>query len=218
MNVRLNGPEAREPDVQADLGHRPLGLAQQRHRALESAPLQVAVRRLPERLLERADEVRLGGQRDPRQRRHVERLVVRAVHLVASAQHAAAGGIDPDHTSDTSVARGPRASERAWASASAPTTPDSGGLLAAASASPTAGGRDHPVLAPRHRLIGRCASSSPTSRTKSEMSRAQATVSAHALGRRAAVGAREPRARGSRRATATSSQTPTDELGDIRPV
>src|SRR3954453_8042381 len=45
------GAEARETDVQADLGHRPLRLAQQRHRALQSAPLQVAVRRLAERLL-----------------------------------------------------------------------------------------------------------------------------------------------------------------------
>src|SRR5215217_8981016 len=47
--------EAREPDVQADLGHGPLGLAQQRHRALEPASLEVAVRRLAERFLERAD-------------------------------------------------------------------------------------------------------------------------------------------------------------------
>ena len=90
-------------DVQADLRHRPLGLAQQRHRALQPAPLQVAVRRLSERLLERADEVRLGGQRDPRQSRDVERLVVGTVHLVASPQHAAAGGVDPDHARDLSA-------------------------------------------------------------------------------------------------------------------
>src|SRR5215211_2206212 len=54
------GAEAREPHVEADLGHRPVGLPQQRHRALQPAPLQVAVRRLAERPLEGADEVRLG--------------------------------------------------------------------------------------------------------------------------------------------------------------
>src|SRR5215207_2448575 len=84
------GPEAREPDVQADLGHRPLGLAQQRHRSLQSAPLKVAVRRLAKRLLERADEVRLGGQRDP------------------------------DHPCDISSADGYTGSNTAWASAAVP--------------------------------------------------------------------------------------------------
>src|SRR5215207_441515 len=67
--------QAREPDVEADLRDRLLGLAQQRHRALEPASLQVAVRRLAERLLEGADEVRLRGQRDARERRDVEGLV-----------------------------------------------------------------------------------------------------------------------------------------------
>src|SRR4051794_29642303 len=51
------GPEAREPHLEADLGHGPLALAQQRHRPLEPAPLEVAMRRLAERVLERADEV-----------------------------------------------------------------------------------------------------------------------------------------------------------------
>src|SRR5215218_2259976 len=104
-------PEAREPDVQADLRHGALRLAQQRHRPLQPAPLQVPVRRLPKRPLERADEVGLRGQRDPGQRRHVERLVVGAVHLVASPQHAAAGGIDPDHVCDPTAVR--RAAPRA---------------------------------------------------------------------------------------------------------
>src|SRR3954463_10805931 len=39
------GPEAREPDVEADPGHRLLGLAQQGHRPLQPAALEVAVRR-----------------------------------------------------------------------------------------------------------------------------------------------------------------------------
>src|SRR3954454_2799840 len=49
------GAQAREPDVEADLGDGPLGLAQQRHRALQPAPLQVAVGGLAERVLERPD-------------------------------------------------------------------------------------------------------------------------------------------------------------------
>src|SRR5215210_2331481 len=58
------GAEAREPHLEADLRHGPLGLAQQRHRALEPAALQVTVRRLAERPLERPDEVPLGRQGD----------------------------------------------------------------------------------------------------------------------------------------------------------
>src|SRR4051794_18416223 len=48
--------KAHETGVEADLRHGPLGLAQERHRALEPAPLQIAVRRLAERLLEGPDE------------------------------------------------------------------------------------------------------------------------------------------------------------------
>src|SRR6476620_3137181 len=51
--------EAREPDLHAHVGHRPVGGAEEVHRPLDAAPLQVAVRRLPEGLLERADERRL---------------------------------------------------------------------------------------------------------------------------------------------------------------
>src|ERR687894_2094405 len=50
--------EAREADGEADLRHGRVGLAQERHRPFQAAPLQVAVRRLAERVLEAADEVR----------------------------------------------------------------------------------------------------------------------------------------------------------------
>src|SRR3954470_20317169 len=56
--------EAREADVEADLGHAAVGLAEQEHRALDAAALEVAVRGLAERRPERADEVRLGDVRD----------------------------------------------------------------------------------------------------------------------------------------------------------
>src|ERR1044072_917925 len=61
--------EAGEADVEADLADRVLRRAQEAHRALDAPPLQVPVRRLAERVLERADEVRLGHVGDAGQRR-----------------------------------------------------------------------------------------------------------------------------------------------------
>src|SRR5688572_7016051 len=60
--------QAREADVEADLGDAAIGLAQEEHRALDPAPLQIAVRRLAEGGAKGADEVRLGDVGDPRQR------------------------------------------------------------------------------------------------------------------------------------------------------
>src|SRR4051794_9610692 len=81
--------QADEADVEADLRDAAVGLPEQEHRALDAAALEVAVRRLAERLAEGADEVRLGHQRDPGDRRDVERLRVGAVHRVARAEQAA---------------------------------------------------------------------------------------------------------------------------------
>src|SRR5262249_13115562 len=83
--------EAEEADVEADLGDAALGLAQQEHRALDAAALQIAVRRLTERRLEGADEVRLGGVRHAREGGDGERLRVPTIHRVARPQHAAVG-------------------------------------------------------------------------------------------------------------------------------
>src|SRR5215210_7039084 len=47
-------PEAREANVEADLGHAAVGLPEQEHRSLDPAALQVAVRRLAK-----------GGAKDP---------------------------------------------------------------------------------------------------------------------------------------------------------
>jgi hypothetical protein len=77
--------EAGEADVQADVGHAAVGLAQKEHGAFEPAALQVAVRRLAEGGAERANEVGLGGARDSGQGRHVEGLGVGAVDRVAGA-------------------------------------------------------------------------------------------------------------------------------------
>src|SRR5690242_8575735 len=81
--------EAVEADVERDLGHAAVGLAQQEHRALDAAALQIAVRRLAEGRLEGADEVGLRGVRHARERGDVQRLRVLAVHRVARPQHAA---------------------------------------------------------------------------------------------------------------------------------
>src|SRR5215213_11129608 len=52
-------PEAREANVEADLGHAAVGLPEQEHRSLDPAALQVAMRRLAERRAKGPDEVRL---------------------------------------------------------------------------------------------------------------------------------------------------------------
>src|SRR5882724_465982 len=51
------GAKAGEADVKTDLGDAAAGLPQQKHRALDSPPLQVAVRRLAEHRPEAAAEV-----------------------------------------------------------------------------------------------------------------------------------------------------------------
>src|SRR5436190_13574305 len=86
--------EAREADVEGHVGHAPIGLAQQEHRALDAAALEVAVRRLAEGRAEGADEMRLRHVRELRERRDVERLRVAAIHGVARAEHAPVALLD----------------------------------------------------------------------------------------------------------------------------
>src|SRR6476620_8010137 len=74
--------QAREADVEADLGHAAVRLPQQEHRALNAATLQVAMWRLAEGGAEDTNEVRFGYIGDPRQRSDVERLRVVAIHRV----------------------------------------------------------------------------------------------------------------------------------------
>src|SRR5436853_6616751 len=52
------GTQAGEADVEADVGHAAVRLAQQEHRALYSPPLQVAVRRRAKGVAKSAAEVR----------------------------------------------------------------------------------------------------------------------------------------------------------------
>ena len=81
-------PEAGEADIEADVGNAAIGFAQQEHRAFDSPPLQVVVRRLAEYGAKRADEVRLGHVRDRRDGTYVEWLGIRAIHGVAGAEQA----------------------------------------------------------------------------------------------------------------------------------
>src|SRR5215207_910543 len=74
--------QAVEADVQADVRHAAVGLAQQVHRALDTTALEVAVRRLAEGRPKGTDEMRLRHTRDAREGRHVEGLGIRAVHRV----------------------------------------------------------------------------------------------------------------------------------------
>src|SRR5262249_36520606 len=81
------GSQAVEPDVEADVRDAATRRAEEEHRALDAPPLEVPVWRLAERRAKRADEVRVGHSRDPREARDTERLRKRAVHRVSRAQH-----------------------------------------------------------------------------------------------------------------------------------
>ena len=77
--ARRERAEAAQPDVEADVGDRVVGVAQELGRALEPARQQVLVRRRAERAPELAAEV---GGREPGgagERRDVERLAVARV-------------------------------------------------------------------------------------------------------------------------------------------
>jgi len=62
-----------------------LGLAQQKHRALHAAPLEVAMRRLSKGGTEAAHEMRLRDMSYSGHRSDIERLGVGAVHRVTGA-------------------------------------------------------------------------------------------------------------------------------------
>ena len=83
------GSEARESDVEADVGDAPVGLAQEEHRPLDPSALEVAMGRLAEDGPEAPAEMRGRDMGDRRDRRHVEWFRIRAVHRVAGAQEAA---------------------------------------------------------------------------------------------------------------------------------
>jgi hypothetical protein len=80
------GAEACEADIEADIGHASLGLAEQEHRALDPPSLEVPMRRLAENAAEAAAEVRGRDMGHGGHRADVERLGVRTVHRVAGAQ------------------------------------------------------------------------------------------------------------------------------------
>src|ERR1700737_1018752 len=88
------GAETGEAHVQADVGHAPVGRAQQKHGALDSAALKVPVRRLAKGRSKGSDEVRLRDARDSSEGRDVEWLRIGAVHGVAGAEHPAIDLLD----------------------------------------------------------------------------------------------------------------------------
>src|SRR5437762_2477363 len=102
------GAQAVEAHVEADLGDRTRGLAQQLHRTLHAAALQVAVRRLAERGAELAAEMRRGYVGDARERLHIERRGERAIDRVAGAKHATVAVLCCSRH-PSSVGDGPRA-------------------------------------------------------------------------------------------------------------
>jgi len=83
------GTEALPAGGERDLGHRQLRLAQQRGGALDAQREQVAVRRDPEGVAERAREMRRGQSAHGGQAAHRPALMRGGVHAVARAQQAA---------------------------------------------------------------------------------------------------------------------------------
>jgi len=77
-----------EADTEADVGHAPIGLAEQEHRALDPPPLEVPVRPLAEHCVEAADEVRGRDVHDGGHGPYVKRLGVGAIHRVAGPEQA----------------------------------------------------------------------------------------------------------------------------------
>ena len=82
----VNEPTLRRPSGEADVGHRAVGVAQQRGRPLQATSEEVLVRRLAERAPELAAEVRGRQVRGAGERRNVERLAKARVHHVLGAK------------------------------------------------------------------------------------------------------------------------------------
>jgi hypothetical protein len=89
LEGRAERPEALKADVKADVGHGPVGFAQEEGRALDPLAEQVLVRRRSVGLPERAGEVRRGDVRPGRQRRDIEGFGVARARQIAGAQQMA---------------------------------------------------------------------------------------------------------------------------------
>src|SRR5262249_55877317 len=126
--------DALEPDREADVGHRAVGVAQQRGGALQASREQVRVRRLAERAPEAAAEVGAGEAGRAGQVVHLERLEVARVGEVLGAQEVRGGGYEghgpqycawgPATSSSSLASSGPLAAARPGGSpASSATAP-----------------------------------------------------------------------------------------------
>src|ERR1700719_1024426 len=87
LKAAAEGAQAVAADVETEGGHAAIGGTQQEHRWLDPPALEVTVRGLAEGRAKGADEVRLRNVGDGRERRNIERLCIRTVHLIPGAQH-----------------------------------------------------------------------------------------------------------------------------------
>src|SRR5439155_6158537 len=87
--ARRERSDAAQPDREADLRDRPVGVSQQLRGALEPPGEEILVRRRAERLLEPAAEMRRRDVRRARERRNVERLAETGVDEVFRTQKVA---------------------------------------------------------------------------------------------------------------------------------
>lgn len=111
--ARRERPEAAEADVEADLGDRPIGVAQELRRALEPPGQQILMGRRAELPPELATEMGRRETGGAGKRGHVERITEAGVDQILGSQQVA-GGSDRAH--GTSMAEGGRRAQVArWA-------------------------------------------------------------------------------------------------------
>jgi hypothetical protein len=103
--ARRERSDAREPDLEADLGDRVVGVSQERGRPLEPARQEVLVRRLSEGPPELAAEVGRREMGDPRERGDVERPGIAGVDRVLRAQKVPVGMGSGDDAERLAVTR-----------------------------------------------------------------------------------------------------------------
>jgi hypothetical protein len=78
--------QAGEANVEANVGDASVGLAQQEHRSLDPAPLQIVMRRFAKDGAETTAEMSRRNVRDGGHGRHIERFGVGPIHGVAGPQ------------------------------------------------------------------------------------------------------------------------------------
>ena len=87
MESAAERAEAVEADLEADVGHAAIAFPKQKHCALDTASLEIAVRRLTKCRSEGSRKMGFGNTGDPGEGGNVKGTGIGAVHRVAGAKH-----------------------------------------------------------------------------------------------------------------------------------